>query len=76
MAPVSSHAPVPVSVVGFPSNITLNVVFSGKVTVEFVNTPAQPSAADLKNISDLTAKLAPPTAALEDATTNNPTPTP
>ena len=60
---------------GFPSQITVNVIVSGHVVVEFITTP-NTSAADAAATKALTDKLTKPTADLLDAESKNPGPTP
>jgi hypothetical protein len=56
----------------FPSTITVNVVVSGHVVVEFLSTTVT-NDAKLKTLTD---SLATPTAVLQSAVNHNPVPTP
>jgi hypothetical protein len=59
---------------GFPSQITVNVIVSGHVVVEFITTP-NTAAADAAATKALTDKLTQPTTDLGTAVTSNPLPT-
>jgi hypothetical protein len=59
----------------FPSSITVNVIVSGHIVIEFISTP-NTDAADAAAAKALTDKLTKPTADLLDAESKNPVPTP